>query len=403
MTTPRQEDHAAAPSAAPAPELGSIPRHWSPSEQVPPVSGHAGQPLPLECVFVVAPPEEIGAVRTAHSTIRTHTPIFQKVWPRIKGIVFGALCGLVLSNIVCILLIDTHDPAYVKAVGIAALVGAVIGLFAAGPKALCTFVGERGVASFLLDGRTFAVKKQDVFLFPNAADLRVSMTRNYTNGIYTGTNYGHIWNDAHGKQVFLLKGDFYHAKGKPPADSPYYFALSSEAAWTDYMLAVCTARLAHGESVRFPLKGANYVEVGPQVLELRVGNKSDRMGRDEVGSITVDQGQVMVARTDAKAGFLGVGSSGVFKFPYAELANARLFFALLGHAFADEQVAGGLNPAPAFAIAQTVAHANRQANAIKQGAAAPRRPPRFRRGRNQRTPPENSFSRRRQAGSPGRR
>ena len=117
------------------------------------------------------------------------------------------------------------------------------------------------------------------------------------------------------------------------------------------------------------VKDTTYVQVAPQMLSLHLNNREDTMHRDEIGTITVEQGQVMVARKGAKAGFLGVGSHGVFKFPYASLSNARLFFALLGQAFAEDNVAGGINTAPAFAIAQGINRRGRQASAIRKAGA----------------------------------
>ena len=41
------------------------------------------------------------------------------------------------------------------------------------------------------------------------------------------------------------------------------------------------------------------------------------------------QGVLTVRRKDAKDGFLGIGSQGIFKFTYSELANGRVFLMLL--------------------------------------------------------------------------
>ena len=117
------------------------------------------------------------------------------------------------------------------------------------------------------------------------------------------------------------------------------------------------------------VKDTTYVQVAPQVLSLHLNNREDTMHRDDIGTITVEQGQVMVALNGAKAGCLGVGSHGVFKFLYARLSNARRFFALLGQGFAEDNVAGGINNAPAFAIAQGINGRGRQAGAIHKAGA----------------------------------
>jgi hypothetical protein len=366
MTTPREE-FAPAPDAsafAPAPQLGTVPRDWSPDNEG--IIGHAGQPLTDEWVFPVSPPPEIGPIRTAGTTVRAHTTTAQRTMPRIKGFFGGAALGAAVIFLLSRKIDRAFGHPYAYVIGI--MVGALIGLVKSAHRLTCTFVGAEGVASFLLDARTYAVKSRQGMLFRGAAVLRVKQTHHYVNGSYSSTDYEFAWQDAAGVKRFEVKGRYSDKNGTPSADSSFYFAQAAEAAWTDYMLAASTERLARGESVRFPLKGANYVEVGPQILELRVGSKSDRMERDDIGTINVELGEVIVSRKDAKAGFLGMGAQGIFKFSYGDLANARLFFALLGHAFAAENAEGGSHVAPAFALAQTATRDARQAEAVKQGA-----------------------------------
>lgn len=56
-------------------------------------------------------------------------------------------------------------------------------------KHRCTYVGEHGIARFDLRGRRDAPPTGWTLLFSDAAALRASQTRQFVNGVYTGTRY----------------------------------------------------------------------------------------------------------------------------------------------------------------------------------------------------------------------
>jgi hypothetical protein len=72
-------------------------------------------------------------------------------------------------------------------------------------------------------------------------------------------------------------------------------------------------------------------DIGDGFIDLCFKGQTARCRTQEIARVTVKQGVITLRRTDAKSGFFGIGSSGIFSFDYAGLGNARLFCFLLDH------------------------------------------------------------------------
>src|SRR5262249_29708968 len=151
-------------------------------------------------------------------------------------------------------------------------------------------------------------EKGKVFLFADAVELRTAQTRNYTNGVYTGTTYSFNWTGKDGKQVFWLGGTYNNEKGLPGSDDPYHYGRAAEVAWSKHLLQFVTDELNRSGAFRFNLKGNNCVVAGPGYLELYMNGQQVRCMVDEIAKMEMNQGVMTVRRKDAKDGFLGIGS-----------------------------------------------------------------------------------------------
>jgi hypothetical protein len=109
----------------------------------------------------------------------------------------------------------------------------------------------------------------------------------------------------------------------PPPRDAYHFAVASELAWSNYLLKFIPEQLKQHGAIYFSLGGNDWVSVVPKQLELSVRGQTTSCSTADIGSIQLQQGLFTVKRKDAKEGWFS--SSGVFKFNYNALANARLF------------------------------------------------------------------------------
>lgn len=316
MTTPPT-------SQPPLPTFEVDTSHYTPG---PEVTNHAGGPLVPDMRFAVAPPPQIGEITSADSPLRLgKTP--QTLPKRLGAALIGA--AVVLAFAQYIGLRTSHQFLDGLLSIIAAVIGGIIGWFVGRPKLACTFVGEEGVAEMHFDPRQQKVHKEDVLPFAQAESLRVSQTRHYTNGIYTGTEYNFRFQDSVGKPLMTISGRHSSQKGQPKPYDRFWFGVATEIAWSQYMLPRLLHRLGQGEPVRFALNGQDYVSIDRENIELHLGKKHEVLPFRDFAGVTVHQGTVTVARRDAKSGILGIGRSGYFSFPYANLSNGRLFLVLM--------------------------------------------------------------------------
>jgi hypothetical protein len=287
---------------------------------------HLGNPLPADAYFFAPPPPEIGEVQSAYSTLKgadvQHIGQRRLIFTGISAAVTGAIVFSVLFFGMA-----SKDPSGLVWVLLSAgLVGAIV--YFSSARYNCSYVGSHGVARFFC-GANPQQYRSEIFLFQTATELRTRCIHHYTNGIYTNTEYAFIWTDAHRKQVYALNGTHNSGTKTPKAPHPYNFGNAAEMAWTGFLLAAARTEFSVRGFIQFNLRGQDYVRVGDQYVELFQRGKVEQCPTDNIASFTISEGMWTVRLKDAKSGFLGIGSKGIFSFEYAGMANAQLFIIVL--------------------------------------------------------------------------
>jgi len=287
---------------------------------------HADVPIAPELDFFAPPPPEIGEVLNAFSSLkRGRRPL--------SAAAKGAI--LFLPGIVTLAALS-----YTKAVDdiwqvVIFIVLFVIGWFFTRFAHTCTYVGKDGVARIRCKRDRENITQQEVFRFRDATELRTSQTRHYHNGAYTGTGYDFAWTDDQDRRVFRCNGTYRGEKKPPKPTDAFHFAEAAEVAWSIHLLDRAQEQLEQAGAIVFRLGGTDWVAVGPGFLELNLKGERRRCESAEIGGFSINGGTFKLKRTDAQEGWFR--STGVFQFPYATMANARVFLLaidrLLGHRF----------------------------------------------------------------------
>jgi hypothetical protein len=291
---------------------------WIPPEDV---LRHDGERVDLSRRFFQPPPAEIGKLYTAHSTLKLGGEPFSLGMRLMITLFVPALMlalGLLLARN------DTTDTATVPVVigAFAAILAFAIGWYFTGFWQSCSYVGEAGVVRYIITGAPGVARaKAELFLFDTAAELRTSQTRNFYNGIYTGTTYRFNWTDAVGAKRFLLSGQYHSKQGTPKPDDKFWYASSAERAWNIRQLARIQRELEANGFVQFNLGGSDFVRVGPGFFEFGMKGEVARINAEEIKTLNLNQGQFVIHHKDA--GWFS--RKGKFSFSYGKMANAQLF------------------------------------------------------------------------------
>jgi hypothetical protein len=291
-----------------------------------------------ECEFFAPPPSEIGDIRSRWSTLSPTTRMMPSSL-RMFLIVAGGLGLAVLGAAVGIFL----DAAPLTALG--ALGGLVFGSGFVWLKTRglhsCTYVGVDGVAQFWCVGSPDNIVRSDTFLFENAVELRTRQIRKYLKssieftiadaGVYKGTEYVFEWFDADGTRVFSLEGKYYSETGQPIASSPFWFARSAEASWTDFLVAHIDEIRSPDGTIDFLLTNGDSLSVGIGFLVARLRGQSATLAPSDIASIHFDKGELVIEERGAKIGFFS--SQGYHRFMTSELGNSLFFLTVVNKDF----------------------------------------------------------------------
>jgi hypothetical protein len=304
-------------SAEPTLGCQSSASDWQPPADV---VGHNGAPVDASREYFQSPPAEIGELLTAHSTLRRG----QQPFP------LAARLVLVLGLPVAIVftfsyLADNASRRNRDGIMILGWSLAVIALLIAWLKTrfkhTCSFVGARGVARYTLKGGRANPPASEVFLFERAEELRTGQTRQFYNGVYTGTTYDFGWTDAGGRRVFRLNGNYHSKEGNPKPDSPFWLAAAAERAWNMNEVERMQQQLEQHGFVQFGIGSGDFVRVGPGFFEFGWKGELARINVEEIKTLSLSDGQFRIHHKDA--GWFS--RKGKFNFQYSDMANARLF------------------------------------------------------------------------------
>lgn len=288
---------------------------------------HCDQSLPRKAEFFAAPPEEIGEILSASTTLTTDQEPMS-AGPRLLSIIIWGIVGIAIGVVINYFSsISLNSLWYFGWTGGLMSVGLLCGWAFTQFQATCSFVGTEGVAQFTCTGTREQISSQNFFLFRDATELRTTQTRRYTNGVYQGTDYSFVWSDIGGRARHTISGTHNSEQNNPDATDDYHYALAAEFAWSRYLFDQVQREITTKGEARFNLGGRDYVAVGPDWLCLKLGGKTVERNVEDIQSVTIDQGVFKVREVGAKEGWFS--TKGVFKFEYAKLANARLFLFVL--------------------------------------------------------------------------
>ncbi len=283
----------------------------------PDVTRHAGSVIPREMEFFVSPPLEIGPIISAESTLTTSTEA--GLTPsRLRACLFWALTGAAIGW--GIALVNDIAPA-----NLMVIVGSVAALIAYGVTRFshrCSYVGESGIAIYRLTGDRTARPKAEILCFKDATNLYTSQTRQYVNGVYTGTMYSYDWSKRAG-QKYKLSGQYRSERGWPEDKDAWHFANAAEAAWNNALLPMVNEQLARSGYVEFPLSGhLQAVRVGSGFMEFVTRDSlPQRVQVADMKDITLDSGVFRFKHIDAR----WWSGKGKYSFTYSTIPNAKLF------------------------------------------------------------------------------
>lgn len=308
-------------------ESDDLPR-WIPEESV---RMHNGEKIPVDADFFAEPPESIGEIVSAQTTLReSKSPMSLAV--RLMLVV--GLTGLMFYGIVLGFRYLSKNPrdadlGYLFG-GIAALITLPATIYFTRFRHTCSYVGKQGLAEFTLGGSRTNPPRERVLLFANCRDVTTWQQRNYTNGIYSGTNYRFIWRDESGSAVFTLKGNYSSEQQTPKSDSPFWLADAGERQWIAYALDLLAKEYESQGYVDFRVRGKDSVRVGDGYLEFHFGGAVTKLTREDIKSLNIANGSFSIQTHEAR----WFSSKGKFTFEYGGMGNAKLFL------FALERLAG---------------------------------------------------------------
>lgn len=340
------------PTTAPLPVLGHLQSRWDPSAaESSAFVTHAGEPVKSGLLYLAAPPPEIGRVLSVFSNLDADKGAQGQIGKRLLGAAGGFIVGmLLLLYITYRANIPFSTLSAFVSYALAGIVGGVVGFFTAKPKYRTSYVGEGGAVVYHYGGKNNPIGKAEQLQFDRADALVTKQTNQHYNYMYLTTSYNFTWRDAAGKPLHTIKGSHKHKDKMPPLDHEFWYAVAAENAWVGAKLPELIARVRHGETVRFPIKGRGTVGVSSAGMVIENGKKSETVPLDALENIAVElskpptmgggtqygllptrKGELVIKRQGAKGGFLGVGAEGVYKFPGKsfEFPNQRLFLALL--------------------------------------------------------------------------
>ncbi len=293
---------------------------WTPPSSV---TDHLGNALPPERDFFVAPPREIGNVESAYTSLKREVEA-KTAQTRIAIVAVAAAAG-VGAGVGIDYLTGIHSPLWPAVI---AALAALIAWGTTGFKHFCNFVGSQGCAEFKCKGGRENLTEKRMFTFKDAWAVSTSMTRHFTNGVYTGTSFGFYWYPPDGgKVVYQIVGRHKANLKTPPVDNIFNFARSVEVAWINYLIPQLDAQLREKGYINFYMGDKRWARLGVGFLDIVEKDGSvNRCEASEIGSAKLASGVFTLKRKDATSKFFGLfGSSGVFKFNYAVMYNARLF------------------------------------------------------------------------------
>jgi hypothetical protein len=286
----------------------------------------AGRPRTADRVFFAPPPEQIGPLFRAESSLKAG----KRPMSAAMRLVIAGLCCIPSLFFVYLWIVNArNDPDAAVMMFIlfvvTFLLGLALPLYLTRFRATCAYVGQLGATRYTLKGKLENKPAAAFIDFQGAAELRTAQTRHFVNGVYTGTTYNFTWTNPQGRRLLTLKGQHKGKDGLPKPGDPFHFALASELAWSMFLLNRADAELAEHGALSFRIDAKKAVVIGPGFIEFHFNGRVDRCEAQDIKTISLSQGAFSIHHRDAK----WYSSKGKFSFPYGNMANARLFLLTL--------------------------------------------------------------------------
>ncbi|HUA62140.1 MAG TPA: hypothetical protein VML19_25510 [Verrucomicrobiae bacterium] len=310
---------------------------WTPPASL---TDHQGNRLDPQADFFMAPPAEIGAIRSAYTSLNK-TKGARTIPVRIAITAAFAIIGFLLiwgfnflSKIIFVIAEISHTPEMLWILlltGLPAYWGWRFSAF----RHFCTFAGQFGCAEYRCEGERSRIVQRTVFLFRQAGALSTGATRRSRNGVYQGTYYFYAWYTPDRSRIlYHVKGQHFAEKKKPGPWDPYCFVLAVEKAWYAHLAPQLQAQFATQGYVKFYMGDQNSAILGRGFLEfVDPWGKASRCAADEIGSARLCEGILTIRRKDARKGLFNLfNQEGFFTFNYSGIHNARLFLSLFEQA-----------------------------------------------------------------------
>ena len=284
------------------------------------VNSHANQPMEASRLFCNVP-SEIGPLQSAFSTLQPGK-IPWLGW--LGALLMAAVCGA-LGCIFAYMIVYFDGPTWLYPLFATPCFLGTLYLYA--PTARITYVGEKGI---FIWQRKLGKESEQTLLFTPELRLHVRVSRNFNHGIYTGTDYGFAFLMPRPEEKLIIGGMYFSLKDNIPSGNEFHFGKSAERAYTQALQTPLMRDLWAGKSREFPIENGPLLTLSSRGITFTQKEKTEEIPLAELASVSVNDGYVTIWRKGGKAGFLGIGRDGVYRFEYAAFPNAQLFFRALG-------------------------------------------------------------------------
>lgn len=266
--------------------LRTGPGIWTPP---PRVTDHQGDKLDPESDFFVVPPDQIGAVKSAGTSLKigvAGTPARARVRASAIWFVTGYILAWYLDPFM--ILTKTAEATHIAGPVWYALIGSIaafIAMHQIRPRGLCTFVGERGCAQFVCRGEPGNITEKSIFLFKDAWALSTWRGRRIRNSRYSYTPFYFDWYaypPDKEKLVYSLVGE---RASVSPAGNSHKFARAVENAWYDYLMPKVDHEIAQKGCIDFYEGGGlvkSWVRIGRGFVEIVYKDDDDTQVKERL-------------------------------------------------------------------------------------------------------------------------
>lgn len=252
---------------------GNIPSQASTRVWLPPpaVTEHTGEPLSPQFDFFASPPDEIGEIRSAYSSLKKGEQ-FNTLRARLRGVAVVAAFGVAVAiglelaaHVLTSLAQETHLPRAFWA----AVPGAAFGMLLwrlTRSRGLCNYVGSTGCAEIVGSASGDKLIKRRIVQFQDAEGLVASVSRHFQRTEYTYTEYSFRWYPRDGGgPCFEITGSHAANLESPPPANYYHFGRAAESAWCEYLAPRLDAELAQNGHIRFAMGGKRSARLGARI------------------------------------------------------------------------------------------------------------------------------------------